>query len=179
MRERSGEAGGGDEPDTLQSRLEDDGAGAAGSAAVAADQAIADPVALLRHLDVSGHFHRDSRIGRMYHPGMVSLREDVPTDSLHISVDDNRVMAHVDEVSPLAEDAEGESRYSVRRAVAHNLAGMARDLMLILRGRQGDHRSVLNCEWVSGAEDAALDEARLLDPQTTAWIQQLEVRVTG
>jgi NRPS condensation-like uncharacterized protein len=182
MRERSGEAGGRDEPDTLQSRLEDpedDGAVGTGAASADADQAIADPVALLRHLDVSGHFHRDSRAGRVYHPGMVSLREDVPTDSLHISVDDNRVMAHVDEVSPLAEDAQGKSRYSVRRAVAHNLAGMARDLMLTLRGRQGDHRSELNCEWVAGEDGGALPKDRLLDPKTTAWSLQLEARVTG
>jgi NRPS condensation-like uncharacterized protein len=182
MREQSGEAGAGDEPETLQSRLEepdDDGAFAAGTALVAADQTIADPVALLRHLDVSGHFHRDSRVGRMYHPGMVSLREDVPTDSLHVSVDGNRVMAHVDEVSPLAADDEGESRYSVPRTVVHNVAGMARDLVLLLRGRQGDHRSELNCEWVSGAADGALDEARLLDPKTATWSVQLEVRVAG
>lgn len=49
----------------------------------------------------------------MYHAGMVSLREDVPTNRLHVSVDDNRMTAHVDEVSPLAVDIESESRYSV------------------------------------------------------------------
>jgi hypothetical protein len=182
MREQSGDAGNGDEPATLQSRLEepeDGGAGAAGTALVAADQTIADPVALLRHLDVSGHFHRDSRVGRMFHPGMVSLREDVPTDSLHVSVDDNRVMAHIDEVSPLAANASDKSRYSVPRAVWHNLSGMARDLVLLLRGRQGDHRSELNCEWASGDAAGAADEARLLDPETTAWSVQLEARVAG
>jgi hypothetical protein len=182
-REQAGDAGAGDEPATLQARLEqepDTGAGAAGTALVPADQTIADPVALLRHLDVSGQFHRDSRVGRMYHPGMVSLREDVPTDSLHVSVDDNRVMAHVDEVSPLAANAAGESRYSVTRAVSHNLSGMARDLMLLLRGRQGDHRSELNCEWVSGEAAAnAADKVPLLDPKTTAWSVQLEARVAG
>jgi NRPS condensation-like uncharacterized protein len=182
MPERSGEAGAEDEPATLQSRLEeepDDGTGAAGTALVAADQTIADPVALLRHLDVSGHFHRDSRVGRMYHPGMVSLREDVPTDSLHVSVDGNRVMAHIDEVSPLATDAAGESRYSVPRAMSHNLSGMARDLVLLLRGRQGDHRSELNCEWVSGEAAGAAAKAPTLDPKTTAWSVQLEARVAG
>jgi hypothetical protein len=181
MREQPGGAAGGDEPETLQSRLEalGDDDGAAGAAPVAADQRIADPAALLRHLDVSGHFHRDSWIGRMYHPGMVSLREDVPTDSLHVSVDGNRVMAHVDELSPLAADAAGETRYSVRRATAHNLAGIARDLMLLLRGRQGDHRSELNCDWVSGDAGGALDEVPLLDPRTSAWSVQLEARVAG
>ena len=34
------------------------------------------------HLDVSGRFHRDSPIGRLYHRGMVSLRENVATESL-------------------------------------------------------------------------------------------------
>lgn len=181
MGERSDEDGAGDEPATLQSRLEhpEDGGpvDTAVAAVAAADQKIADPVALLRHLDASGHFHRDSRLGRMYHPGMVSLREHVPTDSLHVSVDGNRLMAHVDEVSPLAVDGAGESRYSIRRATAHNAAGMAQDLMLFLRGRQGDHRSELNCEWVSGMAAAAPDEARLLDPRTSAWSLQLEARV--
>src|SRR3954449_7626504 len=125
MAEQSGEDGAGDEPATLQSRLEESEDGspvdAAVAAVAAADQKIADPVALLRHLDVSGHFHRDSRVGRMYHPGMVSLREHVPTDSLHVSVEGNRLRAHVDEVSPLAADDAGESRYSVRRTVVHNV----------------------------------------------------------
>jgi hypothetical protein len=183
MAEQSGEDGAGDEPATLQSRLEEPEDGspvdAAVAAVAAADQKIADPVALLRHLDVSGHFHRDSPVGRMYHPGMVSLREDVPTDSLHVSVDGNRLLAHVDEVSPLAVADTGESRYSVPRAVAHNVAGMAKDLMLLLRGRQGDHRSELNCEWVSGTDAAVPDEACLLDPRTSAWSLQLEARVAG
>ena len=183
MDERSDEDGAGDEPATLQSRLEEHEDGGPVDVAVAAvaavDQKIADPVALLRHLEATGHFHRDSPVGRMYHPGMVSLREDVPTDSLHVSVDGNRLMAHVDEVSPLAAGGAGESRYSVRRAVAHNAAGMAKDLMLLLRGRQGDHRSELNCEWVSGMAAAAPGEARPLDPRTSAWSVQLEARVAG
>jgi hypothetical protein len=175
MTEQPVHAAAGDEPATLQSRLEavEDGG------PVRAGPAIADPAALLAHLDVSGHFHRDGRVGRMYHPGMVSLREDVPEDSLHVSVDDNRVMAHVDDVSPLAVDTDGASRYSVRRAVTHNLVGMARDLVLLLRGRQGDHRCVLDCEWVSGERDVAPDPAGLLDPATSAWSVHLEVRVAG
>ena len=62
---------------------------------------IDDPVGLLQHLDVSGHFHRDSRVGRVFHRGMVSLREIRRTDSLHVSVDGNRLLAHVDGASPL------------------------------------------------------------------------------
>ncbi|MBA3748549.1 MAG: hypothetical protein H0W96_13810, partial [Solirubrobacterales bacterium] len=140
---------------------------------------IADPAALLRHLDASGHFHRDSRAGRMYHPGMVSLREAVSTDSLHVSVDDNRVMAHVDDASPLVVENEGRSRYSAPRAVAHNLAGMAKDLLTLVRGRQGDHRCELNCEWVAADAGGTPVKVPLLEPKTSAWGVQLDVRVAG
>lgn len=172
MSEQPAQAAAGDESSTLQARLE-------GADAGAAAPTIADPAGLLRHLDVSGHFHRDGRLGRAYHPGTVSLREDVPTDSLHVSVDDNRVMAHVDEVSPLAEASDGPSRYSVPRAAAHNLAGMATDLVTFLRGREGDHRCELNCEWVSGEAGGAPGDGPLLDPATSAWSVQLEARVAG
>jgi len=69
--------------------LEDDTGGTAGEAAThaAPDPTISDPAALLRHLDVSGHVHRDSRVGRLYHRGMVSMRENVATDSLHVVVE--------------------------------------------------------------------------------------------
>ena len=170
-----------DESATLQSRLEvADDAGADGAAAVpyaGGEPPINDPVALLQHLDVSGHFHRDSRLGRVFHPGMVSLRENVATDSLHVSVDDNRVTAHVDGVSPLA--VESEAAYSPRRAVAHNLAGMAQDLVSLLRGRQGDHRCELNCEWLPSGAPTSPDQADLLDPTASAWSVQLEARVAG
>ena len=59
----------------------------------------------------------------------------------------------------------------------HNLAGMAQDLVTILRGRRGDHRCELDCEWQSGRGAGA--ELRLLDPRTSAWSVQLEVRVAG
>jgi hypothetical protein len=173
---RSGEAAAGGEAPTLQSDLED---AEATAGLPAGAPTIADPVALLRHLELSGRFHRDSRVGRMYHPGMVSLRENVPTDSLHVSVDGNRVTAHVDEVSPLAVEADGQSRYSVPRTVAHNLSGMARDLVLLVRGRQGDHRCELDCEWIPAKGDGAPAETRLLDPATSAWSVQLEARVAG
>ncbi len=176
---------GGDDPATLQSRLEasepDDDASDADAEVVAGTEpddapSIADPVALLHHLDVSGRFHRDSWIGRLYHRGMVSLRENVATESLHISVDDNRVAAHVDEVAPIAIESDGRSRYSIRRAALHNVAGMAQDLVTILRGRRGDHRCELDCEWQS---DGAVQKLRLLDPRTSAWTVQLELRVSG
>jgi NRPS condensation-like uncharacterized protein len=167
------------EPATLQSRLEDadhDGREGEGAARATAPS-ISDPVALLRHLDAGGHFHRDSGAGRLYHRGMVSLRETVATDSLHVVVDGNRVAAHVDGVSPLAVRPEGSSAYSVPRILAHNLAGLVQDLASLLRGRQGDHSCELDCEWVSAEENAPADH--LLDPKASAWSVQLEARVAG
>lgn len=165
-----------DDPATLQSRLEAvDGDRAAGTA----EATIRDPVALLHHLDASGRFHRDGRLGRLYHRGMISLRENVLENSLHVSVDGNTVTAHVDQVSPLAARPDGASAYSLGRAVAHNLAGMAHDLLWLLRGRQGDHRCELDCEWVADETEHASDESRLLDPTSGAWSVQLEARVAG
>ena len=163
------------ESSTLQTRLETENGAGTG---LAGPPTIADPAALLAHLDASGHFHRDSRAGRMYHPGMVSLRENVPTDSLHVSVDDNRLKAHVDHASPLAE-TKGRSRYSVPRAVVHNLAGMGNDLLTLARGRQGDHRCELNCEWIPSAAGGPPAALPRLDPKTSAWGVQLDVRVAG
>jgi NRPS condensation-like uncharacterized protein len=140
---------------------------------------IADPIALLRHLDVSGRFHRDSRFGRAFHRGMVSLRENVPTDSLHVVVDGNRVAAHVDGVSPLAAPSQGGAPYSLRAALTHNLAGMAQDVAWLLRGRQGDHRCELDCEWVLDEAHGTADQAGLLDPAASSWSVQLEARVAG
>ena len=162
---------------TLQTQLEDHVAAGDGSA-VAGHASVADPAALLAKLDSTGHFHRDSRAGRIYHPGMVSLRENVPTDSLHVSVDDNHLKAHVDHASPLVE-SKGKSRYSVPRALVHNLAGMANDAVSVVRGRQGDHACNLDCEWVSEDVGATPRVVPLLDPKTSAWGVQLDVRVAG
>ena len=167
-----------EETSTLQTRLEAaDRADEAGGAP-AGRPSIADPAALLAHLDAEGHFHRDSRAGRIYHAGMVSLRENRPTDSLHVSVDDNRVKAHVDHASPLVE-SEGGSRYAVSRALVHNLAGMVQDVLSIVRGRQGDHACELDCEWASTEVGATPRIVPLLDPATSAWGVQLDARVAG
>jgi hypothetical protein len=166
----------GAEPATLQSSIEDADSSRAADAGTA--RAFADPVALLAHLDASGHFHRDGRAGRLYHRGMVSFREDVPTDSLHLVVDENRLAAHVDAISPLAVDAP-TSRYSAGRALAHNVAGMTIDVVGLLRGRQGDHSCVLNCEWIAGESHDAPVTAALLDPAAGAWSVQIEARVAG
>jgi hypothetical protein len=167
-----------DDP-TLQAKLESAAPDGDDVAARSALPPIADPVALLAHLNANGHFHRDGRFGRMYHAGQVSLREDVPTDSLHVSVDDNRLRAHVDDASPLAVDSEGPSRYSLPRAVAHNLLGMGGDLLSLVRGRQGDHRCALDCEWVSAEVGGTPAATRRLDPATSAWGVQFDVRVAG
>ena len=156
--------------DTLESRLERDEAAAppGGSSGL---------VELLRDLDRSGRFHRDSGIGRVFHPGRLSLRENVATNSLHVVIQGNHVAAHVDLVSPLGLRQQGPSRYSVRRAVAHNLVGMAQDVVSVVRGRQGDHRCELDCEWLAtGATSPAAD-----GPTTdaSAWGVQLEARVAG
>lgn len=138
-----------------------------------------DPVALLQDLEVSGRFHLDSGVGRLFHPGQVSLRENVPSDSLHIVVEGNGVAAHVDRVSPLGVRPEGESRYSLRRAVAHNVVGMAQDLVGLLRGRQGDHRCELDCEWVSTEAGSTSAQVDLLPPEWSAWGVHLEARIRG
>ncbi len=110
---------------------------------------VENPVALLRHLEESNRFHRDAGFGRIYHAGSVSLRENVAHNSLHIIVEGNRIAAHVDLVSPLGLQ-DGPSRYSLRRAMAHNLVGMVQDVLFLVRGRHGDHRCELDCEWVPG-----------------------------
>jgi hypothetical protein len=45
-----------------------------------------DPDALVRDLEASGRFRRDTRLGSLYHRGEISLREVSPTDSLHITM---------------------------------------------------------------------------------------------
>ena len=139
---------------------------------------VEDPVALLRYLEASNRFHRDAGFGRIYHANSVSLRENVALNSLHVIVEGNRIAAHVDLVSPLGLQ-DGPSRYSLRRATAHNLVGMFQDLLLLLRGRHGDHRCELDCEWVPGKSRRPADHGDLLDPQLTAWSVQMEARVSG
>jgi len=106
------------------------------------------------------------------------LREKVEHDSLHVSVDANRLKAHVDQESPLTFGADGASGYSLRRAHAHNLAGMAQDVIWLLRGREGDQRSELDVEWVARDECHEPGAGRL-DPRTGAWSVQLDARVAG
>ncbi len=136
---------------------------------------VSDPVALFAHLDASGRFHRDSRLGRIYHRGMISLRENVSADSLHVVVHGNRVKAHVDRISPLAAASDGPSGYSARQALAHNLAGVTEDVVRLLRGRQGDHRCELNCAWTTGEPQSTSTSPGLPD----ACCVRVQARVTG
>lgn len=167
-------------PASLQARLEGD---ADSHRAHAADDGsaptIGDPVGLFRYLEESGRFHRDTGVGRLYHPGSVSFRENAPTDSLHVLVHGDRISAHVDRVSPLGVRPPRLSRYSVRRATAHNAAGMAQDFVRLLRGRQGDHRSELQCEWLPDGSTDYFPLSDLLDPAASSWSVHLEARVGG
>lgn len=158
--------------ETLQSRLE-----RAPTQEEPPEPSISNPVALLRHLETTGRFHRDRRLGRLFHPGRISLRENQKHDSLHIVVHDDKVSAHVDHVSPLGAKDGKAPRYSLRAAFAHNVTGMAHDLFRFVRGRQGDHRSNLYCEWLWERRGDVVERFPLLDPSTSAWSVQLEVRV--
>jgi HAD superfamily hydrolase (TIGR01490 family) len=101
-----------------------------------------DPVALLRELEESGRFRRDTRLGAIFHRGQVSLREVSPTHSLHITVGKgNRVSAHVDRYSPLAaRQPEQTARYAFHRVAAHNVAGIMGGLARLVPGRRVGHR---------------------------------------
>ena len=104
-------------------------------------------------LVASGRFVRDSHLGGMFHRGQVSLREDSPRGSLHVSVKEgNRISVHLDRYSPLAERRArrwgSRSRYSVVRVVTHNVGIVADYLVLFVTRRFGEHRCELECEKV-------------------------------
>ena len=162
---------------TLQAQLADP---AGGPETEPAD--LDDPVGLFRRLERSGRFHRDKRLGRLYHPGALSLRENVASNSLHISIEGNRVSAHVDRVSPLGLRPAKAPRYSLGRVALHNVSGIASDLGRLLRGRQGDHRCELDCEWMPPADPASGAAERhlpLIEPERSPWGVHLEARVPG
>jgi HAD superfamily hydrolase (TIGR01490 family) len=102
-----------------------------------------DPVALLRELEESGRFRRDTRLGAIFHRGQVSLREVSPTHSLHITVGKgNQVTAHVDRYSPLAaRQTEEVARYAFHRVAAHNIAGIAGGLVRLIPDRRRRRRA--------------------------------------
>ncbi|MGH9178069.1 MAG: hypothetical protein ACRD0N_05890 [Acidimicrobiales bacterium] len=168
------------DPATLQSLLT--ARKGADRDAPVSDSLLEDPVELFHHLETSRGFHRDSGLGRLFHPGATSLRENVRTNSLHVTIDDNRVSAHVDRVSPLGSRQE-RARYSLARVALHNLSGAAYDLGRLVRGRQGDHRCELDCEITIGPDGrpvrGAERELELLDPDSSAWSLHAEARVAG
>ncbi len=101
-------------------------------------------------LDGRGRFHRDTALGRMFHPGTVSYREITTNDSVHITVSpENRVSVHVDRLSPLAVRPGRPCRYSFLRAVAHNVVHVAEAVALLCRRRPLQHRCELDCEVVN------------------------------
>jgi predicted small metal-binding protein len=109
---------------------------------------------LFADLDRTGPFHRDSAVGRIFHPGTASFREITPNDSLHIAVSpDNHVTVHVDRLSPLAIRPGGDCGYSVVRAVAHNVVHLVEAAARRCRGRGTGHRCELECE-AGGARQA-------------------------
>lgn len=158
---------------TLQSRLHGPDAGYTPTQ----EPTIADPVAFFRRMASSGRFHRDGGFGRIYHPGSISLRENSPADSLHVVIHGDHISAHVDRVSPLDTRPDDRTRYSVSRAALHNVVGAAQDMIRLLRGRKGDHRSHLDCEWVWDDHEATPDLGHLLEP--CAWSVHVEARVEG
>lgn len=105
---------------------------------------VADVESLTRALDASGRFHRDSRLGRIYHRGAASYRELRPIDSVHVIVDANRVSVHVDRISPLKRRPDGSVRLSLTRILAHNVAGAHGHITRRLRRRGDSHRRAVD-----------------------------------
>ncbi len=106
---------------------------------------------LTRALDASARFHRDSRLGRIYHRGAASYRELRPTHSVHVIVDAGRVWVHVDRISPLKRRPDGSVRLSLTRIVAHNVAGIHGEIASRLRRRTGSQRRRLDPAVVAAA----------------------------
>ncbi len=109
---------------------------------------VADPAGLIRALESSGQFRRDTRLGGIFHLGEISYRENSPTNSLHVTIVGNQVRAHVDEVSPLDCEPNGSRQYSWSRVVVHNLAVLMENIGRRVRGLQGKQRCTLECEAV-------------------------------
>ena len=115
---------------------------------------------LFSELDGDGTFHRDSALGRMFHPGTMSFREVVADDSLHVAVGPrNRLSVHVDRVSPLTHGVEGLSRYSFPRVLRHNLTHCRDAMRRLARGKSGEHRCELDCEVASMQATASAGSA--------------------
>lgn len=113
------------------------------------DASSSEASALQRALEADDNFRRDGALGRIFHPGKVSFREISPTNSLHVIIDGSNVSAHVDEVSPLVCRPDGSGHYRWSRVVAHNVAGVAADVLRRVSGRHGDQRCHLECDVIA------------------------------
>lgn len=110
---------------------------------------------MFSELDASGRFHRDSTVGRLFHPGTVSFREKSAVDSLHITVSpENRVSVHVDRVSPLDVRPGRRVRYSVVRTLGHNVVHAFDAAVRACTRRGADHRCHLDCEVIVVEENS-------------------------
>lgn len=130
-----------------------------------------DPQDLERRLAQSDCFCRDTAVGKLYHRRQISYREISANDSLHVTIGtDGQVSSHVDRHSPLARrQPGGDCRYSPLRVAAHNMSGMAGDLVRLVLGRRAvdpehdaspaltDHESVVHT--VATREKVAADGA--------------------
>lgn len=120
----------------------------------------ADPLGLAWALRATGRYCQDTRLGRLCHWGSVSIREAASTNSLHITVDGNRVSAHIDRLSPLDDSRSHDwssPRYRLRRVVAHVVAHIADALDYRLNGDRC-RRLELECSWEATDEDTELVE---------------------
>src|ERR1700722_4821211 len=101
-------------------------------------------------LERSERFRRDSLLGGIFHWGKISFRELAAIDAVHITIHGNHISAHGDDVSPVKRGADGRTRYSWPRIVAHNLVGLATDVVRRIHGQRGEQRCNLECEivWV-------------------------------
>lgn len=119
----------------------------------------------LEHLVASGRFVRDSHLGGMFHRGHVSLREDSPRGSLHVSLGEgNRVSVHVDRFSPLVEQGRRKpgSHYSVMRVIVHNVGIVADYARLLASRRSGEQRCELECEMIEVVDTDTGEASELL-----------------
>ena len=113
---------------------------------------------LVKALEEDGRFRKDGFLSGMFHPGRISFRELSPRDSLHITIHDGHVSAHVDEVCPIRCDPGGVAKYTWGLVLAHNFAGVRADVKRRIRGVHGQQRCNLGCEvvWVDG--DNSIDD---------------------
>lgn len=126
-----------------------------GELAAAIPEIATDRPGFLSDLVAGGRFCRDTRLGGILHPGVVSLREVSDGDSLHVLISgEDKISVHVDHFSPVAGGREdGCCTYSVRAVLAHVAAHVADQVRRLARGARGDHRCQLHCEQVEADDE--------------------------